>query len=222
MPLCSRFATAFCKCCCGSERASLSGTPGRYREECSQRTRRSRRRSGDTSRRRSTSPKSRISNRSRRTATPSRNPVEWEIATAYLGLVPLGVDPSVPDDTSWHPVDDLPPTAFDHGAIIHSARDRLRGKLSYTNIGFALAPATFTLTELRDVYAAALGYDVSATNLKRVLLRRGAIDADRGAGVIRDGQEGVRPRSSLTRSRRSRSPTRSRPCVRPSKPAVTR
>jgi len=122
---------------------------------------------------------------------PDRNPVEWEIATAYLGLVPLGVDPSVPDDTSWHPVDDLPPTAFDHGAIIHSARDRLRGKLSYTNIGFALAPSTFTLTELRDVYAAALGYDVSATNLKRVLLRRGAIEA---TGGRRDpGRAGGRP-----------------------------
>jgi ADP-ribose pyrophosphatase YjhB (NUDIX family) len=122
---------------------------------------------------------------------PGRNPVEWEIATAYLGLVPLGIDPSVPEDTSWHPVDDLPPTAFDHGAIIHSARDRLRGKLSYTNIGFALAPATFTLTELRDVYAAALGYDVSATNLKRVLLRRGAITP---TGDRRDpGRSGGRP-----------------------------
>lgn len=122
---------------------------------------------------------------------PDRNPVEWEIATAYLGLVPLGVDPSVPADTSWHPVDDLPPTAFDHRAIIHSARDRLRGKLSYTTIGFALAPATFTLTELRDVYAAALGYDVSATNLKRVLLRRGAIEA---TGGRRDpGRAGGRP-----------------------------
>jgi ADP-ribose pyrophosphatase YjhB (NUDIX family) len=122
---------------------------------------------------------------------PDRNPVEWEIATAYLGLVPLGVDPSVPEDTSWHPVDDLPPTAFDHGAIIHAARDRLRGKLSYTNIGFAIAPATFTLTELRDVYAAALGYDVSATNLKRVLLRRGAIAP---TGGRRDpGRAGGRP-----------------------------
>jgi 8-oxo-dGTP diphosphatase len=122
---------------------------------------------------------------------PDRNPVEWEVATAYLGLVPLGVDPSVPEDTSWHPVDDLPPTAFDHGAIIHSARDRLRGKLSYTNIGFALAPNTFTLTELRDVYAAALGYDVSATNLKRVLLRRGAITP---TGGRRDpGRSGGRP-----------------------------
>jgi ADP-ribose pyrophosphatase YjhB (NUDIX family) len=106
---------------------------------------------------------------------PARNPRQWELATAYLGLVPLGIDPRVPADTSWHPVDSLPRTAFDHGAIALAGRERLRGKLSYSNIGFALAPDTFTLAELRDIYAAALGYDVSATNLKRVLLRRGAI-----------------------------------------------
>jgi ADP-ribose pyrophosphatase YjhB (NUDIX family) len=108
---------------------------------------------------------------------PGRHPGRWELATAYLGLVPLGMDPRVPRDTRWHPVDDLPPTAFDHGAIVLGGRERLRGKLSYSNIGFALAPRAFTLAELRDVYAAALGYDVSATNLKRVLLRRGAIEA---------------------------------------------
>lgn len=107
---------------------------------------------------------------------PQRHPRQWELATAYLGLVPLGIDPRVPEDTRWHPVDSLPPTAFDHGAIVLAGRERLRGKLSYSNVGFALAPRTFTLAELRDIYAAALGYDVSATNLKRVLLRRGAIE----------------------------------------------
>jgi ADP-ribose pyrophosphatase YjhB (NUDIX family) len=107
---------------------------------------------------------------------PRRHPTQWELATAYLGLVPLGIDPRVPEDTEWHPVDSLPPTAFDHGAIVLAGRERLRGKLSYSNVGFALAPGTFTLAELRDIYAAALGYDVSATNLKRVLLRRGAIE----------------------------------------------
>jgi 8-oxo-dGTP diphosphatase len=108
---------------------------------------------------------------------PRRNPARWELATAYLGLVPLGVDPDVPPDTRWHPVEGLPATAFDHEAIVLAARERLRGKLSYSNVGFALAPATFTLAELRDVYVAALGHEVSATNLKRVLLRRGAIEA---------------------------------------------
>jgi 8-oxo-dGTP diphosphatase len=107
---------------------------------------------------------------------PGRHPRHWELATAYLGLVPLGIDPQVPADTRWHPVESLPPTAFDHGAIVLAGRERLRGKLSYSNVGFALAPESFTLAELRDVYEAALGYDVSATNLKRVLLRRGAIE----------------------------------------------
>ena len=108
---------------------------------------------------------------------PARDPERWELATAYLGLVPLGLDPRVPADTAWHSVAALPRTAFDHGAIVLAGRDRLRGKLSYSNIGFALAPDTFTLAELRDIYEAALGYEVSSTNLKRVLGRRGAIEA---------------------------------------------
>lgn len=108
---------------------------------------------------------------------PDRTPQEWQLATAYLGLVPSDVDPRVPSDTDWHPVDELPPLAFDHEAIVLAGRERLRGKLSYTNAGFALAPTEFTISELRDVYAAALGHDVSATNLQRVLLRRGVLES---------------------------------------------
>ena len=67
--------------------------------------------------------------------------------------------------------------AFDHREVALVGRERLRAKLSYTNIGFALAPPEFTISELRDLYAAALGHDVSATNLQRVLLRRGVIEA---------------------------------------------
>ena len=107
---------------------------------------------------------------------PGRSPGDREIATAYLGLVPLGVDPDIPPDTRWHPVDELPETAFDHGAIVLAGRERLRGKLSYSNVGFALAPRSFTLGELRDIYAAAIGHGVSPTNLKRVLLRRGVLE----------------------------------------------
>jgi ADP-ribose pyrophosphatase YjhB (NUDIX family) len=108
---------------------------------------------------------------------PKRHPGEWQVATAYLGLVPTGVDPELPSDTAWHPVSRLPKLAFDHGAITLAGRERLRAKLSYTNIGFALAPPEFTISELRELYAAALGHDVSATNLQRVLLRRGVIES---------------------------------------------
>jgi 8-oxo-dGTP diphosphatase len=108
---------------------------------------------------------------------PGRNPLGWELATAYLGLVPADVDPAVPEDTRWHAVSRLPALAFDHRATVLAGQDRLRAKLSYTNAGFALAPRVFTLSELREVYVAALGHEVSATNLQRVLLRRGVLEA---------------------------------------------
>ncbi|HEV3478623.1 MAG TPA: NUDIX domain-containing protein [Gaiellaceae bacterium] len=122
---------------------------------------------------------------------PGRNPAEWELATAYLGLVPVDIDPAVPPDTAWHPVAALPPAAFDHGEIVESGLQRLRAKLSYTNIGFALAPSRFTLSELRAIYVAALNHDVSATNLQRVLLRRGVLER---TGAKREpGKTGGRP-----------------------------
>ena len=105
----------------------------------------------------------------------SADPQGGRVTTAYLGLVRTGLDPAVPDDTQWHPVDDLPPTAFGHGTFTLAGRDRLRAKLSYTNLGFALAPPTFAISELRELYSAALGHEVSATNLKRVLLRRSVL-----------------------------------------------
>jgi 8-oxo-dGTP diphosphatase len=122
---------------------------------------------------------------------PGRNPLRWELATAYLGLIPSNADPGLPGDTGWHPVDDLPALAFDHKPIVHAARERLRAKLSYTNIGYALAPETFTIADLRRLYVGALGHDVAATNLRRVLLRRGLLDP---TGDQRDpGRGGGRP-----------------------------
>ncbi len=122
---------------------------------------------------------------------PGRNPGYREVATAFLGLVPSDVDPDLPEDTDWKPVDDLPTLAFDHGELVLAGRERLRGKLSYTNVGFALAPPAFTLSELRDLYRAALGHDVSATNLKRVLLRRDVLET---TGARREpGRTGGRP-----------------------------
>ena len=107
---------------------------------------------------------------------PARDPRGRVLGTAYLALVQTGIEPLVPGDTAWHAVNDLPPTAFDHGSIVGSATERLRAKLSYTNLGFALAPETFTIAQLRAIYAAALGHPVSATNLQRILIRRGVLE----------------------------------------------
>jgi ADP-ribose pyrophosphatase YjhB (NUDIX family) len=100
------------------------------------------------------------------------------LATAYLGLLPSNAQPPTGDD-------------IDEPELVRAARARLRAKLSYTNVGFALAPETFTISELRDIYVAALGYEVSATNLQRVLVRRGVLE--RVEGRRAPGRAGGRP-----------------------------
>ncbi|MGW5050143.1 NUDIX hydrolase [Actinokineospora sp. NPDC004072] len=124
-------------------------------------------------------------------SAPDRVPGPRVLATAFLCLVPSHLDPELPPDTAWHAIDALPRTAFDHGAIALRARNRLRAKMSYTNIGFALAPPEFTISALRELYSAALGYRVSATNLQRVLARRGLLEAT--GQTTKPGRSGGRP-----------------------------
>ncbi|MCB0928248.1 MAG: NUDIX domain-containing protein [Mycolicibacterium insubricum] len=122
---------------------------------------------------------------------PHRVPGVRTIASTFLGLVPSPAQPELPPDTRWHPVDDLPPMAFDHRPMVTHAHARLIAKLSYTNIGFALAPREFALSTLRSIYSAALGHQVDATNLQRVLARRGVIT--RTGTTAASGRSGGRP-----------------------------
>jgi 8-oxo-dGTP diphosphatase len=122
---------------------------------------------------------------------PARVPGPRTIASTFLGLVPSPATPELPPDTRWHAVNALPPMAFDHGPMITHAHARLIAKLSYTNIGFALAPREFALSTLKGVYDAALGYQVDATNLQRVLARRGVIVPT--GSTTKSGRSGGRP-----------------------------
>jgi hypothetical protein len=106
-----------------------------------------------------------------------RDPRERVLATAYLALLPADAEPALPAGARWFPVTELPPTILDHHLFVTAAIERLRAKLSYTNIGFALAPPQFTIATLRLIISAALGYEVSATNLTRVMVRRAMIVA---------------------------------------------
>ena len=107
------------------------------------------------------------------------------LATAYLGLArPLSELPG-----EWRVIGTRTPP--EERELVAAAQARLRAKLSYTNLGFALAPEVFTISELRELYVAALGHDVSATNLQRVLLRRGALE--RVDGHRAPGRTGGRP-----------------------------
>ncbi|MFZ2512535.1 MAG: NUDIX domain-containing protein [Gordonia sp. (in: high G+C Gram-positive bacteria)] len=127
---------------------------------------------------------------------PDRIPDVRTIASTYLGLVRRDVPADPSAAAAWFDVDDLPPLAVDHAAVVELARGRLAAKLSYTNLAFALAPERFAMSELSEVYGAALGYHVDATNLLRVLSRRGVVVSTGTVG--RTGRSGGRPPALYT------------------------
>jgi len=65
--------------------------------------------------------------------------------------------------------------AFDHAAILGDVVQRLRGKLDYSPIGFALLPDRFTLREVQEVHQAILGKSLKKPPFRRKLLDRGMI-----------------------------------------------
>ncbi|RNE49059.1 NUDIX hydrolase [Corynebacterium alimapuense] len=124
-------------------------------------------------------------------SSPGRDPWDRTIATCFLGLLPWGQWPLLREGLAWQPITELPQMAFDHQEVISAGVERLRGKLSYTNIAFGLAAEEFTLGQLRAAYQATLGYEVSATNLQRVLSRRGQIEPT--GNLAAPGAGGGRP-----------------------------
>ena len=69
------------------------------------------------------------------------------------------------------------PLAFDHQRILALARDRLRGKIDYSDIAFALLPEQFTLRALQDVHEAVLGVTLNKPGFRRRMLDSGRLVA---------------------------------------------
>ncbi len=67
--------------------------------------------------------------------------------------------------------------AFDHSDILATAILRLRGKLDYSPVGFALLPEHFTLRQLQDVHEAILGTKLNKPAFRRRMLDRGWLEA---------------------------------------------
>jgi len=125
-----------------------------------------------------------------------RDPRMRVITVAYFSLLPAeqfatalltGSDLTLSEiDVAWSgeaggPVtalgDDGPLTlAFDHADILATAILRLRGKLDYSPVGFALLPELFTLRQLQDVHEAILGIKLNKPAFRRRMLDRGWLE----------------------------------------------
>lgn len=112
---------------------------------------------------------------------PGRDPGSRVVSVAYLALLPRGGHDS---DIHWFPYPELPPLAYDHGAVAEKALERLQGKLAYTNIVFGLLEDPFTLADLQRVYETILHHDLDRRNFRKKIL---ALDMVRPIGRVRHG-----------------------------------
>lgn len=67
--------------------------------------------------------------------------------------------------------------AFDHREILTLARDRLRNKIDYSDVAFALLPDHFTLRALQNAHEAILGIKLNKPAFRRRVLDRGRLIA---------------------------------------------
>lgn len=132
-----------------------------------------------------------------------RDPRTRVISIAYYALLPApesGLPGATTDqptagtdaaEAKWWPVDSLPPLAFDHAEILEIALSRLRAKLGYTSVAYALLPEEFTLTDLQTTYETILGRELDKRNFRKKMLTIGileATDKQRRLGAHRPAQ----------------------------------
>ena len=109
-------------------------------------------------------------------ARPGRDARGWLPSIAYLALVPAELlPPGRRGDATWHPVDALPPLAFDHARIVGDGIERVRGKLWHSRVVAGLLPRSFTIAQAREVYELVAGVAYDPGNFSRDLRASGLV-----------------------------------------------
>lgn len=102
---------------------------------------------------------------------PKRDPSGRVVSVAYFALVSSETEINQSQDEfpliDWFPFYKLPPLAYDHVLVAKEALARLRSKLSYTNLMYALMPKEFTLTQLQTSYETILGEPLDKRNFRK-------------------------------------------------------
>lgn len=124
----------------------------------------------------------------------ARDPRGRVISVAYFALVKLSnykvTAASDAKRAEWFPINKMPKLAFDHDKIFQMALDRLKNKVHYQPVGFALLPEKFTLSQLQKLYELILEKNLDKRNFrKKILSMNLLID-------LQERQKGVAHRSA--------------------------
>lgn len=97
-----------------------------------------------------------------------RHPGEADVSVAYLGLVPHETA-SPRAGYTWFHVADLPTIAPRQRSMVEAAIRTVQSRLDQAPIAFRLLPATFTLSELQQMYELLLGKRLHKASFRRAL-----------------------------------------------------
>lgn len=109
-------------------------------------------------------------------SNPDRDPRNHVISVAYYALInmqkhELSKQQNIHSSAiQWVNVENIPKLAFDHNEIVQVALQRLKGKITYTPIGFELLPEKFTLSELQLLYEKILNCRIDKRNFRKKIL----------------------------------------------------
>ena len=110
---------------------------------------------------------------------PDRDPRARVITVAYFALIPwsnLGQPESKKiSDLKWSAISQIPKLAFDHSEILNCAIQRLRAKVTYSNIVYGLMPEQFRLSELQRMYEIILDDKLDKRNFRKRMLASGLL-----------------------------------------------
>ncbi len=103
---------------------------------------------------------------------PDRDPRMRVISVAYYALVRPDLAGRVRGGgdaahAEWVPTTQNVRLAFDHSQIVLAARQRIQERIRSTNLARSLVSATFSIPELRNVYAIVTGEPQDAGNFRR-------------------------------------------------------
>ncbi len=98
-----------------------------------------------------------------------RHPSGSPLSVAFLALVASGAPAPVGGSTAWFALDDVPALAPRQRAMLDAALQALRSRLEQSPVAFQLLPATFTLSELQEIYEILLGRRLHKASFRRAL-----------------------------------------------------
>ncbi len=106
---------------------------------------------------------------------PGRDPRQRVISVAYTTILEPTARLSAGTDAAeagWHPINALPPLAFDHSTILAEAHQRAIRLLREEPVALKLLPPRFTLAQLQSIYEAIEGRELDKRNFRSFLQGR--------------------------------------------------